>query len=251
MELNNTFFEKLLTVRCLKNTWKITWSELPVFQMMIPTLGGAILSSYSEFYGFCDTPVSSWKNRQHHPVKGWSHGLCVSAPSPDKLSITRCFLPLTSFSLTYPLFQNHGAFHNPKGRSLCHLPVQKGTSWSTRAPHWVGSSSCLLKAPHAFPAGLCPHAPFSSELKYFPPSRWVLVFGCFLHSRHPTHSMCRCVCHPHLNLSAYLQSLEQSLAQERSTVNTCPAAGQHGRGRDLGGVVDWWDPCRAQLFQVL
>lgn len=59
MELSNTFSNKLLASRLPEKYMKIAWSEIPVFQMRIRTLGGAITSIYCEFYGFGDTPVSA------------------------------------------------------------------------------------------------------------------------------------------------------------------------------------------------
>lgn len=144
-----------------------------------------------------ETPVYSPKQKVSSTQGVKLRSVCVSVPSPDKPSITQCFLPLTSFSLPYTLPQNCGAFHNLKGTALCHLPVEKRTAPFTRPPRRIGSPSCLLRAPHTFPAGLCPDARISSHLKYPLPSLWVFVFCCFLHSRHPTPSVCRCVCLPH------------------------------------------------------
>lgn len=86
-----------------------------------------------------ETPVYSPKQKVS-PTQGVKlQSVCVSVPSPDKPSITQCFLPLTSFSLPYTLPQNCGAFHNLKGTALCHLPVEKRTAPFTRppAPHWL------------------------------------------------------------------------------------------------------------------
>lgn len=59
IELNKTFFKKLLTGRRHEKYADIASPSLPVSHSRIPAPGGAIACICCEFYGFCDTAVSS------------------------------------------------------------------------------------------------------------------------------------------------------------------------------------------------
>lgn len=135
MELNNTFFEKPLTVRCLKNTWRLHdqdcqsfrwWSrhlKEPFFLFILSSTGFVIFQSLPE-----RTDSIIWLR--------------------DEVMVCLCFCPITwktIYNLMFPslnLFSPHLPFVPepwafPKGTALCLLPVQKGTAQPLRAPCWV------------------------------------------------------------------------------------------------------------------
>lgn len=184
----------------------IAWSGLPVFQMMIPTLEGAIF-----FYLFWVLRVlwySSLPERTDSII--WLR---------DEVMVCLCFCPITwktIYNLVFPslnLFSPHLPFVPepwafPKGTALCLLPVLKGTAQPLRAPCWVVWGGWLFpmssQGSPCIPSRTVPQSPLLiwAEILSFIPLG--LVFCCFLHRRHCTHSRCSCVCFPHLNLNLYL-----------------------------------------------
>lgn len=150
----------------------IAWSGLPVFQMMIPTLEGAIF-----FYLFWVLRVlwySSLPQRTDSII--WLR---------DEVMVCLCFCPITwktIYNLVFPslnLFSPHLPFVPepwafPKGTALCLLPVLKGTAQPLRAPCWVVWGGLAL--PHVF-SGLSMHSQQDCAPK--PPSH--LSWNTFLH----------------------------------------------------------------------
>lgn len=245
MELNNTFFEKLLTVRCLKNTWRLHDQNYQSFRWWFWLLEELFLLFILSSMGF----VIFQSPPERTDSITWLRDevmVCLCVCPITWQTITECFLPLPSFSLISPLFQNHRDIHSLKGTALCHLPVQKGTVQPTKAPFWVGSSSSLLRAPHTFPAGLCLNAPFSSELKYFlHPSRSLSSAVSFTAGTPPT----LCVsCSLKFKLASPEPRTELGTGKEHGEhLFQCRSAGGDGE-RDLGGVVDWWGPWQAPAY---